>query len=85
MRRQFFNIIFILGFALAPASLASQPKQASESPLLLSAENLTYDKDRGTVRASGNVEVAHNDRLLMADSVLYNEKDDVGIAKGQVK
>ncbi len=54
------------------------------APVVMRADELTYDRKRGLVVASGNVEIAQGERLLLADQVTYNEKTDTVIASGNV-
>ena len=54
------------------------------TPVLLSADQITYDESLGIVVASGNVEVSQNDRILLADSVSYNERAGTVTASGNV-
>ncbi|MGO1117138.1 LPS-assembly protein LptD [Rhodovibrionaceae bacterium A322] len=53
-------------------------------PALLSADQVTYEEQLGVVSASGNVEIVHQDRVLMADSISYNMKTDVVTATGNI-
>jgi len=53
-------------------------------PVLLRADELSHDRELGIVNARGNVEVSRDDRVLLADSVTYNQKDDILTAKGNV-
>ena len=50
----------------------------------MKADSLTYDKNFGTVIASGNVEISQGHRLLIADTVFYNEGQDLMTASGNV-
>jgi LPS-assembly protein len=57
----------------------------SNQPVLLNADELTYDETLGIVIASGDVELAQGDRLLLADRVTYNEKTSVVTATGNIR
>ena len=47
---------------------------SSNSPILFSAETLTYNDKKNRVEALGNVEITQGKRILMADSVFYEEQ-----------
>ena len=85
----------LLGAALlalswpAPPASAQQtelslPKEIEELPVLLSADEIIYDEDLGVVTATGNVELAQGDRVVLADSVTYNLRTKVVAASGNV-
>ena len=57
----------------------------NNQPVLLNADELTYDETLGIVIASGDVELAQGDRLLLADRVTYNEKTSVVTATGNIR
>jgi LPS-assembly protein len=72
---------------LAPTGRAQDtPPPASETdiPVLLLADEVTYDRDLGVVTARGNVEISRGDRVLHADTVSYNENTRVVTASGNV-
>jgi LPS-assembly protein len=73
-----------LGAFGVPPSLAASLPGNSEAPFLLKADELTFDENLGLVVARGNVEIAQGDRVLMADTVTYNQKTDVMTASGHV-
>ena len=79
--------LLALGMAAAasiPATALAQGK-GSNQPVLLNADELTYDETLGIVIASGDVELAQGDRLLLADRVTYNEKTSVVTATGNIR
>ncbi|MDH5556581.1 MAG: LPS assembly protein LptD [Alphaproteobacteria bacterium] len=51
---------------------------------VISADEISYDESLNTVFATGNVEVAYGERIMLADSVRYNRDDDSVIASGNV-
>lgn len=79
---------------LAVLLLAALPSAAQEAPLdnlvggdqpvLLSADELTYDQANGITVAAGNVEITQNDRTVLADRVIYNERSQEIVAEGNV-
>jgi LPS-assembly protein len=56
----------------------------SDKPALITADELTYNEELGTVTASGNVEIEQEGRILLADSVSYNQDTEVVVASGNV-
>jgi len=63
---------------------AAQDIDVQNTPVLLQADELTYNEDLGIVTARGNVEMSQGPRLLMADTVTYNQKADTVTASGNV-
>lgn len=56
----------------------------TKSPVLITADQVTYDRDLGVVVASGHVEVSQEDRVLKADTLTYNERQKTVTASGNV-
>ena len=56
----------------------------AESPVLLTADEVTYDQENGLVVASGHVEISQNDKVLLADRVAYSERTQMVTADGNV-
>ncbi len=75
--------------ALAAAVNAAEPDQTrltieADEPVVLIADNIERDDELGLTRASGNVELAQGLRLIVADTITYNERDNVVAASGNV-
>jgi len=66
----------------SPAAIGQQVD--SEQPVLMTADDLSFDEDLGTATARGNVEIVQGDRILNADAVTYNQRDDIVTATGNV-
>ncbi len=75
--------ILAVAFCWAPACLA-QDATSGKSPVLITADQVTYDRDLGIVVASGHVEVSQEDRVLKADTLTYNERQKTVSASGNV-
>lgn len=86
-----------VGFALASAAstpgLAAPPRQVAEAtdqtaakppPVDFTADQVTYDSERGLVRASGRVEAVRVDTQLFAETLIYDQPNDVMTAIGNV-
>ncbi|WP_281017513.1 MULTISPECIES: LPS assembly protein LptD [unclassified Minwuia] len=68
---------------LIPGAVHAQ----SDDPALpteLEADEMIYERDLGIVTARGNVEITQGERILFADVVTYNERDDIVTATGNV-
>jgi LPS-assembly protein len=53
--------------------------------VLFNADEVVYDDTFGLVTASGNVELAQGERIVLADRVTYNERTQVVTASGNVR
>lgn len=76
----FWVCLFWLIAGTAPA--APQPKDANA--LLVSADELQNDEELGLVVAKGHVEISQGQRVLLADTVTYNQRTDTVTASGHV-
>ncbi|WP_135078368.1 LPS assembly protein LptD [Terasakiella sp. SH-1] len=50
-----------------------------------SAEEVGFHKELGVITARGNVEIIHEDRVLIADTVSYNQNKNLVTASGNVQ
>ena len=73
---------FLLVSGLTPAMAAEH--KISKAPLLFQADELVNDQDLGIVTAKGHVEIDQEDQVLLADTVVYNVKEDLVTASGNV-
>jgi LPS-assembly protein len=55
-----------------------------QQPVLLTADEVSYDRDLHIVTARGHVEITSGDRILRADVVSYNEGTKVVTASGNL-
>jgi LPS-assembly protein len=87
MRRGLKKILTVFAVLLAATGLCvpANGAETEEPSLLLTADEMTYDRDLGVVTASGNVEIADEDRILLADTISYNQRLDVLTASGNVR
>lgn len=77
-----------LGLAALPSASAQTPASSgseSDQPVLFNADEVVYDDTFGLVTASGNVELAQGERIVLADRVTYNERTSVVTASGNVR
>lgn len=56
----------------------------SDTPALISADQVTFDEKLNIVTASGNVEISQGDRIVKSDAVSYNMNTNVVSATGNV-
>ncbi len=74
--------------AVVATVLTGPPAGAQEFPIdagvFLTADEVTYDRERGTVTARGNVEVSRDNRTLLADEITYEQTTDILNASGNV-
>ncbi|MFN8926189.1 MAG: LPS-assembly protein LptD [Rhodospirillales bacterium] len=74
----------LLTAAYGPARAQETPGEGRE-PAVINADQLTFDDGLGLVIATGNVELSQGGRLLIADTVTYNQKTNVATASGNVR
>jgi len=60
------------------------PAAASDAPVDLIADEAGYDQELGVYVARGHVEMAQDDRVVMADTITYNERAKTISASGNV-
>ena len=81
------RMVAVLVTILAMSVSVGQTREigSQDTPVLITADELSRDDELGVVIARGNVEITQGDRILMADSVSYNEKSDTVSASGNVR
>ncbi len=79
------------GGAVAAAALLMLVRSAvaaelpsEDQPVLLFADEVSYDREFGVVTARGHVELSQGDRILLADTLTYNERNGTVSASGNV-
>ncbi len=70
----------LTGLALFPAVA----QELDEGPVLVTADEMTYEQNNAIVRARGNVEIISGDRILLADELTYDQLNDTVVAIGNV-
>ncbi|MDV7340301.1 LPS assembly protein LptD [Terasakiella sp. A23] len=68
-----------------PPVYTAQPSLNNAPRTAFSAEEIGFHKDLGVITAKGNVEIIHDDRVLIADTVSYNQNKNVVTASGNVQ
>ncbi|PJK28855.1 LPS-assembly protein LptD [Minwuia thermotolerans] len=74
-------ILLLFAFLWMPLAAAAQ---VNDLPVELSAREMIYEQELGVVTARGDVEILQGERVLFADTVTYNERDEVVTASGNV-
>ena len=82
--RRFALISLLAVCACFTATGQAQQIGGGSEAVVLEADELTHDLDRGIVVATGNVEIAQGGRVILADTVTYNEQTDTVTATGNV-
>ncbi len=67
----------------ARPSLA-QTITATDSPVLLLADELSFDDQNQMAYAQGRIEVSQDGRLLLADTLVYDQQKDQVLAQGNI-
>ncbi|MXW92675.1 MAG: LPS-assembly protein LptD [Rhodospirillaceae bacterium] len=84
---QRFWLIFLLSFVLLPAGGSAPMAQTVNDfkrPVLITAEKLSQDRQRGVIVATGNVRITQGDRTVRADRLIYDERNGQVTAFGNV-
>ncbi|MEC9345473.1 MAG: LPS assembly protein LptD [Pseudomonadota bacterium] len=86
MARPIRSLLPALALALFTCGMAAAQDSAapSDETVRLVADEMVHERDLGLVTATGNVEITQGERVLLADRVSYNERDDVVTASGNV-
>ena len=78
----------VAAVALLAAALPSPAQEGfqalSDEPVLLTADEVVYDRTTDTVTAQGNVELSQDGRILIADRITYTVREGVVTASGNV-
>lgn len=69
----------------APERSVAQSLDVNGLPILLRAEEITQDQELGVVVARGSVEIAHGERILLTDTLSYNQNAKTVTASGNVR
>ncbi len=79
----------LVGLTGAPAmaqedsqTVPDQPESGAQA--VISADEISYDESLNAVFATGNVEIAYGERIMLADSVRYDRNEDSVVASGNI-
>ena len=79
-------VALMVACGVAAADLAgAQTQTERQQPVLLNADQVTFDETLGIVTASGNVELSQGPRSVRADTITYNQKTKVVTASGNIR
>ena len=83
--------VFALAAGEALAQAGAPPIRSSlgnraldRRPVVINANELSYDRERQTVTARGNVVIFQGDRVVLADEVVFDQRANRVIATGNV-
>ena len=70
----------------SPATRAAvpEPDRPDTPPVRMSADEMSFDRERGIVTATGNVVISSDERTLVSDTVSYDQNANVVTATGKV-
>lgn len=80
--RLILTVLAVLLLAAGPVLAQQAPSRST--PVLITADEVNYDRKRGLVVAKGNVEISQGARVLKADSLIYNQKTKTVVAYGKI-
>ncbi|WP_029008056.1 LPS-assembly protein LptD [Azospirillum halopraeferens] len=84
LRTGLIALTVAVSVAAAAPSRAQAPTR-DQSPVLLVADQVTFDEEGGIVTARGNVELSQGLRTVRADSIVYNQRTRVVTATGNIR
>jgi LPS-assembly protein len=70
--------------AAAQLSLGGATRQDQNAPIVFRADEVEYDQQLALTVARGHVEISQSGRVLLADTVSYNQRSDTVTASGNV-
>ena len=82
MRHVLFCMPLLCTAALSPALGAESARIGGD--ILLQADQVIYDVNKQVVTAQGHVEVDYESRILMAETLTYDQTTDTMVASGHV-
>jgi len=72
------GLAMLASLAMTPWAARAQPRAPGPGdPAILQADEVVYDQNANLIMARGNVEIAHKERILLADTVSYDLDDRV--------
>ncbi len=84
MRASVLAVLVAISVAMLGASDEARAQNQGAEEVLLEADHVIYDADRGVVAARGNVEIVAGGRILKADVLRYDQNADIVTASGNV-
>jgi LPS-assembly protein len=82
--RRVLGTVSLVALLCAGAWPLTAQERATDEPVVLTADEVSFDEALGLVIASGRVEIIQASRVLRADRVTYNQRTDVVAASGNV-
>ncbi|MDF1585706.1 LPS-assembly protein LptD [Marinimicrococcus flavescens] len=69
---------------LSAGAAPTAAEEARRAPVVLTADEVTFDTEKNVITAAGGVELSQDGRRLLADRVSYDEPNDRVVAEGHV-
>lgn len=84
--KSWLRLIGFTAIVVLPLLFVAREQAAAQdsSQFLITADEANYDREKGVVVASGNVEIIYGDRTLIADRLSYNQRTDTVTAFGNI-
>ena len=79
-----FICLFILSHFISAHNAIAAKVDISKEPATIEANSITYDMDKDTYHAKGNVLIVFSGGFLMAESVILNKISNEALAEGYV-
>jgi LPS-assembly protein len=67
-----------------PIRTSATDRSLDRRPVVINANELVHDRERGTVTARGNVVIFQGDRVVLADEVVFDQRANRVVATGNV-
>ena len=77
-------LVFLL-FSLLTISLFSQDKVPPQLPVVVDAQTVSYDPDRGVIRAKGKVKITYKEIKVFCEEAEVDTNTSIGKLKGGVR
>lgn len=77
-------LCFVICFIAIHINSFALDVKSNDTPILLLADDVSYDKEFNRTIAEGNVEITQGKEVLKADKITYQYKEDIITASGNV-
>lgn len=77
-------IVFLIGTIGIVSTVFARVEKSLKDPVLVQAKKLYYHQKKDKVIALGNVEIMQEGRILLADQLIYNRRNNVIKARGNI-
>ena len=76
----------LMALSLSTGTAGAQALRGANNklPVLVSADNLRYDRKNDIITATGRVRISQGDNVVLADKLIYNRRTKILVATGKV-